>query len=177
MRTDSDYSPWQAGALFADNAIKGSAGTSASLDRVTLSLITLLLASTMSENKILKMPTMRSSTNNASLNELQQLSALMRRWILTSTTLAIKPLDVSTLEKASTETGAIIVVEDHFAEGGIGEPVRSSLAMSLVPIHHLAVHKRPQSGSPERMRKHHAIDASAIVTRVQQVVQNKALLG
>ncbi len=40
---------------------------------------------------------------------------------------SIKPIDSATLAKAAHETQAIITVEDHFAEGGIGEAVRSAL--------------------------------------------------
>lgn len=40
---------------------------------------------------------------------------------------SIKPIDGITLKKAAQETNAIITVEDHFAEGGIGEAVRSAL--------------------------------------------------
>ncbi len=86
---------------------------------------------------------------------------------------SIKPLDVKVIDQAAAETGAIIVVEDHFAEGGIGEAVRSSLEQNLVPVHHLAVRQRPRSGSPERLREHQAIDADAITKLVQEIVRSK----
>ena len=41
---------------------------------------------------------------------------------------SIKPIDVQTLAGAAQDTKRILTVEDHFAEGGIGEAVRSALA-------------------------------------------------
>ncbi|MGD0211451.1 MAG: transketolase C-terminal domain-containing protein, partial [Desulfomonilia bacterium] len=37
---------------------------------------------------------------------------------------SIKPLDIDTLTEAAHATKAIITVEDHYAEGGLGEAVR-----------------------------------------------------
>jgi len=47
---------------------------------------------------------------------------------------SIKPIDKKTLARAAKETRAIIVVEDHYSEGGIGEAVRSALPRSNAPI-------------------------------------------
>jgi len=47
---------------------------------------------------------------------------------------SIKPLDVKTLKKAVEDTKAIIVIEDHYAEGGIGEAVCSALCN--LNLHH-----------------------------------------
>ena len=41
---------------------------------------------------------------------------------------SIKPLDETTLREAASATKSIITVEDHYAEGGIGEAVNSALA-------------------------------------------------
>ena len=60
----------------------------------------------------------------------------------------LKPVDKSTLQQAAQDTQAIITVEDHYAEGGLGEAVLSSLAVTPAPVHILAVRKKPQSGKP-----------------------------
>ena len=43
---------------------------------------------------------------------------------------SLKPVDAETLEAAAEETGAIVTVEDHWAEGGIGDTVLGALADS-----------------------------------------------
>ena len=41
---------------------------------------------------------------------------------------SVKPLDADTLRAAAAATGAIVTVEDHWAEGGLGEAVLTALA-------------------------------------------------
>lgn len=76
---------------------------------------------------------------------------------------SIKPLDVKTLKAAARETGGLIVVEDHFPAGGIGEAVAVELAGMKTPIVSLAVRKQPTSGTPEELRAYEGISAKAIV--------------
>jgi transketolase len=76
---------------------------------------------------------------------------------------SIKPIDVDTLVKACKETRALVVVEDHYPEGGIAEAVRSSLIYETTPIHSLAVRKMPRSGKPEELLNYEEIDAQAII--------------
>ncbi len=83
---------------------------------------------------------------------------------------SIKPVDVQVLEKASRETKGIIVVEDHFAEGGIAEAVRSALKDSTVRIESLAVRHLPQSGTRDELLAFEEIDAYAIVERVKKMI-------
>ena len=81
----------------------------------------------------------------------------------------IKPIDAVTLEKAAEDTRAIITVEDHFAEGGIGEAVRSALAERTVPVYSLAVRKMPGSGKPQELLEYEEISAKAIVAKVKSL--------
>ena len=94
---------------------------------------------------------------------------------------SIKPLDTATLQKAARETRAIITVEDHFAEGGIGEAVASGLAESNrkvgqalgwtpVPLHILAVRKMPKSGKPTELLDYEEISRSAIIRKVKEIL-------
>jgi transketolase len=83
---------------------------------------------------------------------------------------SIKPVDVETLKKAASETKAVVTVEDHFAEGGLGEAVNSALSEVSTPIYNLAVRKMPRSGKPEELMDYEEISAKAIVERVLQVV-------
>ncbi len=87
---------------------------------------------------------------------------------------SIKPLDVATLERAAYETKNIIVVEDHCAEGGIGEAVASALATlqaTNCKLYTLAVRKMPHSGTPEELMRYEEIDAEAIIKKVKSVLK------
>lgn len=80
---------------------------------------------------------------------------------------SIKPIDVATLEKAAKETRNIITVEDHFAEGGIGEAVKSVISGQCV-VSSLAVTKMPHSGKPEELLAYEEIGKDAIIKKVKQ---------
>ncbi|MFA5050520.1 MAG: transketolase [Patescibacteria group bacterium] len=86
---------------------------------------------------------------------------------------SIKPIDEAVLKQAAEETKAIITVEDHFAEGGIGEAVRSVLGPSTGSgsIYSLAVRKMPRSGKPEELLDFEEISAKAIIKKVKEIVK------
>lgn len=86
---------------------------------------------------------------------------------------SIKPIDQAALEQAADETGVIITVEDHYAEGGIGEAVASTLADHRVRVYSLAVHKMPRSGKPDELLDYEEISKSAIVNTVKRIVKGK----
>jgi transketolase len=83
---------------------------------------------------------------------------------------SIKPIAVATLADAARETGAVITVEDHYPEGGLGEAVMSALAPIAVPVHSLAVTKKPQSGAPGELLDYEQISRRAIIDKVKEVL-------
>lgn len=82
----------------------------------------------------------------------------------------IKPIDEKTLSEAARTTKAIITVEDHFAEGGLGEAVKSALTAFPIPIHSLAVRKMPKSGKPEELLDYEGISKKAIIQKVKELL-------
>ena len=58
---------------------------------------------------------------------------------------SIKPIDSVTLYDAAHATKTVITVEYYYAEGGLGEAVKSALAEHAVPVYSLAVKKMPKS--------------------------------
>jgi transketolase len=82
---------------------------------------------------------------------------------------SIKPLDVTTLKEAARATKAIITVEDHYAEGGLGEAVQSAVGAD-VPVHILAVRKVPVSGKPEQLLDYEEISTKSIVRKIREVL-------
>jgi transketolase len=84
---------------------------------------------------------------------------------------SVKPIDVGTLATAARETGAMVTVEDHWPEGGLGEAVLAALAEAgeTARVTTLAVREMPRSGSPEEQLADAGIDASAIVRAVREL--------
>ncbi len=84
---------------------------------------------------------------------------------------SLKPVDAEALVAAATETGAMVTVEDHWAEGGIGEIVATALADAgvSVKLERLAVTERPGSGTPESLLSAAGIDAAHIVSAVERL--------
>lgn len=83
---------------------------------------------------------------------------------------SIKPIDREMLREVALETHAIITVEDHYPEGGIGEAVRSVLFDCPVPVHSLAVRKMPRSGKPQELLDYEGISRDAIMRKVRELV-------
>ncbi len=83
---------------------------------------------------------------------------------------SIKPIDKATLSEAARDTKAIITVEDHFAEGGLGEAVKSAFDAAAIPIHLLAVRKMPASGKPAELLEYEGISKHAIIQKVKELL-------
>lgn len=82
---------------------------------------------------------------------------------------SVKPIDEVTLRKAAAETKAIVVVEDHWPEGGLGDAVLNVFAgKATVPIIKLAVREMPASGKPAELLEAAGISATHIVRAVKE---------
>ena len=82
---------------------------------------------------------------------------------------SIKPLDMDTLKKAANQTKAIITVEDHFQEGGLGEAVATGLS-NTVKVYNLAVKKIPKSGKSAELLDYEDISARAVIEKVIEIL-------
>ncbi|XP_074055292.1 transketolase [Macrotis lagotis] len=84
----------------------------------------------------------------------------------------IKPVDKKLiLESARATHGRILVVEDHYYEGGIGEAVAAAIVGEPgITMSHLAVANVPRSGKPAELLKMFGIDKDAIVQAVKAAV-------
>lgn len=80
---------------------------------------------------------------------------------------SIKPIDKAALKQAAGVTRAILTVEDHFAEGGIGEAVKSALSEYAVPVYSLSVGRTPRSGRPEELLDYEGISRNAIIRTIR----------
>jgi transketolase len=84
---------------------------------------------------------------------------------------SIKPLDEETIQSL---TSPIVTVEDHWAEGGLGEAVLSALASSdeRPRVALLAVREMPHSGKPAELLAEAGIDADHIAEAARQLVRS-----
>lgn len=84
----------------------------------------------------------------------------------------VKPLDRATIVACVQATGGrVIVVEDHYPEGGLGEAVAAALAdVPGITLHRLAVSDIPRSGKPQELLHRFGIDADRIVAAVGSIL-------
>ena len=86
---------------------------------------------------------------------------------------SIKPIDAGTLVSAAEATGGrVVVVEDHYPEGGIGSAVLEAFNDAGHPaqIVHLAVRGLPGSGTPEELMDTAGISVGHIVAAARELV-------
>jgi transketolase len=89
---------------------------------------------------------------------------------------SVKPIDAVTLRAAGEATGALVTVEDHWPEGGLGEAVLSVFAEDeeRPRIVQLAVRHMPGSGKPAELLAAAGIDAEHIAEAVRKLVSATA---
>ncbi|MBC7406276.1 MAG: hypothetical protein H7230_02285 [Candidatus Parcubacteria bacterium] len=83
---------------------------------------------------------------------------------------SVKPMDVETLQRAYAKSNSILVVEDHYPEGGIYEAICSS-GIAIKPTYSLAVNVIPRSGTPLELMQMAQIDRDSIVEKVREIIQ------
>jgi transketolase len=86
---------------------------------------------------------------------------------------SVKPADGETLRAAAEATGGrVITVEDHWAEGGIGDAVLEALSEGELPaqVVRLAVRDLPGSGKPAELLAAAGIDAEHIADAARALV-------
>jgi transketolase len=90
---------------------------------------------------------------------------------------SVKPIDVDGLREAAAATGAVVTVEDHWPEGGLGEAVLAALAdLDERPrVTVLAVGSMPGSGKPAELLAAAGIDRDHIADAARQLVRTRAL--
>ena len=85
---------------------------------------------------------------------------------------SLKPIDRQTLRDAVRQTkGRLVVVEDHYPEGGLGAAIMEALAADMDPprIIHLAVRGLPGSGKPAELMDKAEISSRHIVAAAKQL--------
>jgi len=83
----------------------------------------------------------------------------------------VKPFDAKKFISFVKKHGKkIVVVEDHYEEGGIGEMLADEVEEEGFKIKHLAVKEIPHSGKPKELLAKYGIDSKAIVKAAKKLV-------
>jgi transketolase len=83
---------------------------------------------------------------------------------------SVKPLGVDVIRAAAQKTGGIVItVEDHYAEGGLGDAVAGELSADGIKVHKLAVRALPHSGKADELLAKFGINADAIIRTVKSL--------
>ncbi len=90
---------------------------------------------------------------------------------------SVKPLDVQSINRLVKQINNVVVVEDHYPAGGIGEGVLNAIVTNnqitrnkqIKNFVHLCVRKLPRSGSPDELLRYAEIDAEAIIKEVKKL--------
>lgn len=87
----------------------------------------------------------------------------------------IKPLDVNAVLESVAKTKAVVVAEEHFIAGGLGELIAGTLAANTpTPLEHVAINdKFGQSGTPAALMKAYGLDAENIVKAAKKAMARK----
>jgi len=84
---------------------------------------------------------------------------------------SVKPVDAQGILQAAGQTrNTVLVVEDHYYDGGLGDAVLNAVAAHGVRVHKMAVTDVPRSGKPEELLDAYGISARRIVEQVKSLV-------
>lgn len=87
----------------------------------------------------------------------------------------VKPIDEKTITEAAKSSEAVVTVEEHQVQGGMGSAVAEVLAKNHpVPIEFIGVQNRfGESGTPEELIEHFGMGVSHIKETVKKVISRK----
>jgi transketolase len=87
---------------------------------------------------------------------------------------SVKPLDAETIAKAARETQGVIVVEDHWIDGGLGDVVAVAVGTQC-PVYKLAVSEEPRSGTQQELLEKYGISRKGIEQKVLDLANQMGL--
>ena len=86
----------------------------------------------------------------------------------------VKPLPADELTKHVLAAGAkILVAEDHYPEGGIGEAVAAALSGKAIAVHSAAVTSIPGSDSADVLLDFHGLSARRLAEKIARILRGE----
>jgi transketolase len=87
----------------------------------------------------------------------------------------IKPLDEESLAKASRETGAMVVAEEHLVDSGLGARVAQALAKHApAPVEFIGLDSYAESGTPDGVPVKYGLTSANVVAAAKRAIARKA---
>ena len=84
---------------------------------------------------------------------------------------SVKPVDAKGLLRAAAQSNnTLVVVEEHYSEGGLGDAVLNAVANNGVRVFKMAVQEVPRSGKPEELLERYGLSANCIVNKVKELI-------
>lgn len=84
---------------------------------------------------------------------------------------SVKPIDSKTIVAAAKKAGStVLVVEDHYQEGGMAEAIHHAVGNEGVNVHSIAVNDVPRSGQPQELLELFGIDRNGIIKKVKELL-------
>jgi transketolase len=85
---------------------------------------------------------------------------------------SVQPMDPKIRKEVEKAGNKVVVVEDHFRSGGLGDAV-SALLAGQADILHLAVDELPRSGEPQELLEKYGLSAEHIKQAVNHLIKKK----
>ena len=83
---------------------------------------------------------------------------------------SVKPIDAKGLLQAANQSAnCLLVVEEHYDHGGLGDAVLDAVANRGVQVHKMAVTEIPRSGKPEELLDRFGISAQRIIEKIREL--------
>lgn len=96
--------------------------------------------------------------------------------VLVANVSTIKPLDEKSIIELTGQSNAVVTVEDHQVDGGLGGAISEFLAKTNpLPMEFVGLQNTfAESGSPKELIKKYGLDETAIIQAVKKVISRKA---
>ena len=86
----------------------------------------------------------------------------------------LKPLDEQAIVKAARETGAVVTVEEHYINGGLGSMVASALGRNHpTPQEFVAVTRYAESGPPAALMEKYGLTVGDVVAAARRAIARR----
>src|SRR5579863_593500 len=86
----------------------------------------------------------------------------------------VKPLDTAAIARAARETGAIVVAEEHLADGGLGVRVAQAAAQNHpAPMEFVGLNSYAESGTPDELLDKYGMRAVNVAAAARRVLDRK----
>jgi transketolase len=87
---------------------------------------------------------------------------------------SVKPIDAKGMLQAASQSGnRLLVVEEHYYDGGLGDAVLNAVTNSGVQVYKLAVTDVPRSGKSEELLDHYGISTQRIVEKTKKLIEER----